>query len=168
MNWTELLKAEMNSAYHATEGLMKKIHDDQLAWKPATENNWMTMAQLLMHLTQSCGLCCKGFVTDDWSFAGEAATAMPTAEEMPGVESLDQAFAMLKEDRQLALAMVEQAGEDDLAGKMVTAPWAPGELNVGLHLLHMVMHLQQHRDQLFYYLKLLGRPVHTGDLWGIE
>ena len=108
------------------------------------------MGQLLMHLVNSCGLCCKGFVTDDWSFAGDAATEMPTAEKMPAVESLDQAMALLKEDRKLALAMLEQAGEEDLANKMVTAPWMPGELNVGTHLLHMVMHLQQHRDQLFY------------------
>jgi hypothetical protein len=30
----------------------------------------------------------------------------------------------------------------------------------------MVDHLASHKSQLFYYLKLMGRPVHTGSLWG--
>jgi hypothetical protein len=31
----------------------------------------------------------------------------------------------------------------------------------------MLAHLAQHKGQLFYYLKLMGRPVHTGHLWGM-
>jgi hypothetical protein len=30
-----------------------------------------------------------------------------------------------------------------------------------------VQHLAQHKGHLFYYLKLQGKPVHTGDLWGM-
>jgi hypothetical protein len=28
-------------------------------------------------------------------------------------------------------------------------------------------HLAQHKGQLFYYLKLQGKPVNTTDLWGM-
>ena len=30
-----------------------------------------------------------------------------------------------------------------------------------------VDHLKEHKAQLFYYLKLQGKPVHTGNLWGM-
>jgi len=56
MNWTELLKSELESAYKSTLGLMELADEDQLNWKPATGNNWMTMSQMLMHLTNACGI----------------------------------------------------------------------------------------------------------------
>jgi hypothetical protein len=33
-------------------------------------------------------------------------------------------------------------------------------------LLRMIAHLAPHKGQLFYYLKLVGKDVKTGDLWG--
>jgi hypothetical protein len=33
--------------------------------------------------------------------------------------------------------------------------------------LHGIHHLQQHKGQLFYYLKLQGKPVNTEHLWGM-
>ena len=38
---------------------------------------------------------------------------------------------------------------------------------LGHRLLQMVDHLKQHKGQLFYYLKLQGKPVSTTDLWGM-
>ena len=31
----------------------------------------------------------------------------------------------------------------------------------------MIGHLSTHKNQLFYYLKLQGLPVHTGHLYGM-
>jgi hypothetical protein len=31
----------------------------------------------------------------------------------------------------------------------------------------MVTHLDVHKSQLFYYLKLQGKPVNTAHLWGM-
>jgi len=31
----------------------------------------------------------------------------------------------------------------------------------------MVAHLEMHKSQLYYYLKLLGRDVNTSHLWGV-
>jgi hypothetical protein len=63
--------------------------------------------------------------------------------------------------------MLAQAGEDDLANRMVAAPWSPVPLPLGYQLNLMVSHLAQHKAQLFYYLKLQGVPVNTGHLWGM-
>jgi uncharacterized damage-inducible protein DinB len=38
---------------------------------------------------------------------------------------------------------------------------------LGHRLLSMVLHITQHKGQLFYYLKLMGKPVNTSDLWGM-
>lgn len=66
MNWTQLLKAEIETTYKSTAKLLDKIDPDRLAWKPESGNNWMTVGQLLKHMTEGCGAACKAFVTGDW------------------------------------------------------------------------------------------------------
>ncbi len=55
MNWTELLKAEVQSTYAVTEKLLELVGEDTLEWRPSTGSHWMTTGQLLKHLTQGCG-----------------------------------------------------------------------------------------------------------------
>jgi hypothetical protein len=91
---------------------------------------------------------------------------LPPAEKLPAIQSVEEAKALLSQDRNLAMKMIEQAGEDDLANKEVAAPWAPGQTSpLGRYLLQMIRHLDGHKSQLFYYLKLQGKPVNTADLW---
>ena len=64
--------------------------------------------------------------------------------------------------------MIKLAGEDKMGSKMMSAPWEPNnDKLLGKHMLDMVHHLSIHKAQLFYYLKLMGRPVDTKSLWGI-
>ena len=64
MNWTDLLKSEIDAAYGAADGLLSLV--DDLDWKPATGDNWMSTGQLLQHMTDACGGTFRGFVTGDW------------------------------------------------------------------------------------------------------
>ncbi|MCE5309969.1 MAG: DinB family protein [Acidobacteriales bacterium] len=174
MNWTQLLKAEIEVTYSTTAKLIDKVDPDGLDWKPATGSNWMTVGQLLMHLTNSCGAGCKGFVTGDWGMPEGMKVEdlppeemLPPAEKLPAIGSVAEAKEMVAQDKALALQMVDQAGELNLAIKQMAAPWAPEEkYPLGRHLLQMVRHLNLHKAQLFYYLKLQGKPVNTVDLWG--
>ena len=175
MNWTELLRTEMKATYSATFHLLEWVDDSELAWKPETGHNWMTVGQLLMHLTMACGFCCRGFVTGDWTVPEGAQMTdesgeemLPIAENMPAVESVAQARDLLMQDQETALDMIERAGENDLANKQVAAPWFP-EVNrpLGVHCKHMIDHLAQHKGQLFCYLKLQNKPVNTHHLWGM-
>ena len=174
MNWTKLLKSEIETAYTTTERLFDKVDPDRLDWKPETGANWMTVGQLLKHITCACGAACKGFVTGDWGLPPGVKVEdlppeelLPPAEKFPQIGSVEEAKKLLSEDRFLALQMIDQAGEDDLANKQVAAPWAPGvEYALGRHLLQMIQHLDRHKRQLFYYLKLQGKTVGTADLWG--
>jgi hypothetical protein len=174
VNWTQLLKNEIETAYTTTASLLDRVDPDSLGWKPESGSNWMTVGQLLKHITNACGAGCKGFVTGDWGLpAGRKLEDLspeettPPAEQMPVVESVEQARKLLFEDKTVALQMIDRAGENDLANKEIAAPWAPGApFALGRHLLQMVQHLDRHKSQLFYYLKLQGKSVNTADLWG--
>jgi hypothetical protein len=73
----------------------------------------------------------------------------------------------LAADKQIALEMIAKAGEKNLASQMVAAPWNPLPRALGPQLLEMVGHLNNHKGQLYYYLKLQGKQVHTGHLYGM-
>jgi uncharacterized damage-inducible protein DinB len=174
MNWTELLKAEIEFTYAGTEKLMDLVDEDTLGWKPASGENWMTTGQVLRHMTDACGMAAKGFVTGDWGMPEgfdpsqlPPEDMLPPAEKLLTVESVTEAKELIAKDKAVALEMVAQSSEDDLANKIATAPWDPAELVLGHRILQMVDHLKQHKGQLFYYLKLQGKPVNTSNLWGM-
>ena len=174
MNWTEFLEQEIETTYAVTEKLLDKVDPFNLDWKPQSGDNWMTVGQLLKHLSNGCGAGCKGFVTGDWGLPeGQQLDdippedMLPSAEKLPTLHSVEEARQLLEDDRFLALQMVEEAGEDALSHRIFAAPWAPSvQRPLGWHLHQMVLHLDRHKNQLFYYLKLQGKPVSTPDLWG--
>jgi hypothetical protein len=173
MNWTELLKKQAKSAYRAAEGLLALVDDSRLAWKPTSGANWLTVGQLLDHITTACGATCKGFATGDWGVPPEAFQDMepggvlPPAEKFPSVASVQKAKDTLAADKRLTLETIANAGEKALAKRRVTAPWDPRERILAEGILESIEHLASHKAQLYYYLKLQGVDVNTGHLWGM-
>ena len=172
MNWTQLLQAEIEEQYRAADGLVALVDEKKLGWRPSTGSNWMSTGQLLEHITTACGFCVRGFVTGDWSAPGgdsqDAAQAgLPSAATMPSAKSVRDVRKRLAADKELALAMIAQAGEKRLANEPTTAPWDPTPVVLGRRLLGMVGHLEGHKRQLFYYLKLQGHDVNTMHLYGM-
>jgi len=90
---------------------------------------------------------------------------LPPAEKLPTVVSVVEAKELLAKDKQLSLDILAECDEDKLSNETVSAPWDPTDIILGYRLLQMVAHLSQHKSQLFYYLKLLGKPVNTSHLW---
>lgn len=174
MKWTELLEAEIQSTYTVAERLIALVDDGSLEWKPSTGTNWMTTGQLLKHVTESCGAAFRGVVTGDWGLPEgmdfsqiPPEEMLPPAEKMPGIDSVAAAQLLLAKDKNVALEMLAKCREDELAQKKTPVPWDPTEIVLGHRLLQMVEHLKQHKGQLFYYLKLQGKQVNTGNLWGM-
>ena len=171
MNWTQFLEIEAKDAFQAALGLVRRVEDDKLDWRPPSGDNWMTTGQLIQHMGSACGFCCAGFVNDNWDelMAGMSGDDMlPSAKEMPSASSVADAIKQLEADRDVALQMIAKAGEDRLANDKLSAPWNPSPRTLGLHCKHMIDHLNMHRAQLFYYLKLQGQPVNTNHLYGGE
>jgi len=158
MDWKTILIEQVKGAYRAAEGLLELVQDEQLSWKPESGENWMTLGQLIRHLDDSCGVMFKGFVSGEWGFA----------EGLPPVESIAEGKTRLAADHRLAIEALEGLTDDELCNRMVKAPWGKTEQPLGLHLSQMVSHLDSHKCQLFYYLKLQGEPVNTAHLWGMS
>ncbi|NTU97137.1 MAG: DinB family protein [Chlorobiaceae bacterium] len=172
MNWKELLLKQIDEAYRVSERLVGLLDESDLSWKPSENNNWMTTGQLLYHLGHSCGIPMKGFATGEWNMPAhdnvsetKPDIAPPPAEKLKTVESLGEAMKMLAEDKKIAIESVNGCVEEDLDGKPSPAPWDRTPLILGLRLLQMIDHLNQHKAQLFYYLKLQGKPVNTMHLY---
>jgi hypothetical protein len=173
MSWQELLRSGIEYNYMVTDKLLDLVEGDKLDWKPAQDNNWMTTGQLLMHITSSCGAGMKGFITGDWGMPEgldienmSPEEMLPPAEKLPALGSVAEAKELLAKDKQLALEMLASCSEERLATEIATAPWDDMELSLGHRSLQMIMHLASHKSQLFYYLKLQGKPVNTNHLWG--
>jgi len=172
MKWTPLLTESMQYNYAVADKLMALVQDEDLDWKPATGKNWMTVGQLLQHITEACGLCCRGFATGHWGMPegaemAEGESMLPPAEALKSVASVKEAREKLAADKKVALDLVKTVGEDRLENEKTAAPWDPMERTLGEQFLAMVGHLQTHKSQLFYYLKLMGRDVNTMHLWGM-
>jgi uncharacterized damage-inducible protein DinB len=170
----KLLSEEIEKIYKVTENLFRKVHDSELSWKPTSGTNWMTLGQLLMHCASGgCGLGIRGLIKGDWGPAGnhehddrEEINDTPKAEDLPYVDSVEEAITILKDDMALALSCIGEAEESELLSKKMVAPWGVLKMTLLQHLLIMIAHLAQHKGQLFYYLKLMGKDVSTVDLWG--
>jgi hypothetical protein len=172
MTLTQVLIEEAETTYAITRNLVRRVGDAELSWKPATGGTeWMSVGQLLMHCASfGCGKAIQGFVRGDWGLpagAGDvgADVNVPPAAALPSVESVGQALELLEADRHLALACFAETRETDLLTQRVAAPWGGPVESLFQQLLHMIAHLAQHKGQLFYYLKLMGKDVATSDLW---
>ena len=173
MTLIDILRQETEGMYAVTETLFRRVPPDALAWKPATGQNWMTVGQLLMHSAGSCGSAFKGMLTGDWGLPEgfkfedmKPEDMLPPASKLPTVESVDQALQLLAADRELARKQLTAADEARLLTESFPAPWGGPSITLFQHLYNMIWHLGQHKGQLFYYLKLMGKDVNTGDLWG--
>ncbi len=176
MSMATLLRKQTEDVYKATHGLMGLVDDAALDWKPATGSNWMTTGQLLKHLEMACGLCAVCFEDGDWSRMAafemdesqrDPETGLYPAEALPSTSSAAASQAALLSDKALILGAIDKAGEDRLSNEMGNAPWNPEPRSLGYNLLECLLHIGIHKAQLFYYLKLQGKPVHTGNMWGM-
>jgi len=174
MTLTDVLLHEAERAYDITEELFLHVSANELSWKPATGSNWMTLGQLMMHCANfGCGKGVRGFVRGDWGMGGNAKREVkkpvvhrPPATALPSVASVQEALDLLAEDRRIALKYISEANEKSFLTMSPLPPWGGSRLSLFQYLLHMIDHLNQHKGQLFYYLKLMGKNVTTSDLWG--
>ena len=157
MSWKAILIEQVKDAYRAAEGLLDLVEDEHLSWKPESGENWMTIGHLLNHMADACGLMFKGFITGTWDFE----------EGLEAVKTVAEGKDKLAADKALALELLGNLSDNDLTTRMVQAPWEKKAHPLGYLLSQMVSHLDVHKSQLFYYLKLMGKDVNTAHMWGM-
>ncbi len=149
-------------AYRAARTLIGMSPEDRLAWRPA--GNFMTLGQLIYHVGDALGGDLRRLFSGDWP-----AITPEELDEMMKVENrrscaAEEALARLAEDEAVFEKFLAGISKDEFASKPVSTPWGvQGKMEP--MAVTFLEHFNNHKMQLFLYLKLLGFPVNTGTLY---
>ena len=141
--------------------LIGMVPADKLDWKPGP--TFMNLGQVICHLSDGLGGGLASLVSGKWPSMEEMDAGMKL-ENMPSC-GVPEALSKLEKDKTILRATLEGISEDDFTNRVVSVPWGwKGKfeiLSVGF-----LGHFNNHKMQLFMYLKLLGLPVNTETLYG--
>ena len=148
-------------AYQPALALIRLAPADKLDWRPAP--NFMSLGQLLCHLSEGLGEGTRDLITGNWPTMEEMEKGM-RLENLPtrsGAESLSK----LEKDKEILRKVLAGVRAEDFAQKVVSVPWG-AQVKLEQMVLYFREHFTNHKQQLFTYLKLLGLPVDTATLYG--
>jgi len=149
-------------AYKPAEALIRMVPEDKLDWRPGP--SYMSLGQLIDHLTESLGEGLRCAITDQWPFTPEQMEEGMKLENIPSC-SVEKALEKLAKDKAILHEVLDSLSEEVFAQKHVSTPWAwQGKIEKLAVLFRE--HFTNHKMQLFLYLKLLGLPVNTSTLYG--
>ena len=147
-------------AYKPAETMMRMAPADKLDWKPAP--NFMSLGQLLHHLSEGVGSGLRMLVQNSWPSMEEMEKGMKP-ESLPSC-GVEEALRRLEEDKTVLHEVLDGVSEKDFAEKIVSVPWG-WQSKMERMALDFREHFIHHKMQLFTYLKLLGLPVNTETLY---
>jgi uncharacterized damage-inducible protein DinB len=156
--------ADIRKTQAPLKAMIEMVPDDKLDWAPA--EGFMNLGQLLKHLSENWCVI-RMMVTGEWPFSDpkEMEEGMKL-ENMPSC-SKSEALEVMDKDLTDAVAFIEkEISDDDFFAKQVSAPWGFSGA-IWQAVLMAKDHQMNHKMQLHIYLKLLGKPVHTGTLYGM-
>ena len=146
-------------AMKPADKLIAMVPTDELTWKPGP--TFMSAGQVICHLSDGLGL--EMLATGKWPSAEEM-EAGTKLENMPSC-SVPEALERLAKDKAALQKTLDGMSEDDFANRVVSVPWGwKGKFEV--LAVGFLGHFNNHKMQLFIYLKLLGLPVNTETLYG--
>ena len=148
-------------AYRPAETLIRMAPADKLDWRPAA--NFMSLGQLLCHVSEGLGGELRLLVTGNWPTMEEMDKEM-RLESLPAC-SVVEALAKLEKDKATLREALAGISAEDFAQKVVSVPWGVQGKTEKM-ALYFREHLTSHKQQLFTYLKLLRLPVDTTTLYG--
>jgi hypothetical protein len=162
---TDLLLEKVQEQAERADHLISMVPPDRLDWRPAGPTPAFTVGELLGHLLEClAGLCAvlyashperlRHFLALRERPVNHAAQVDEACERLAEyVRHIDEGFAVLD--------------DDDLTRVLPTLFDTRGEAVLTL-MLGNLEHLINHKFQLFHYLKLMGLPVATADLYRLR
>ncbi|MEW6211288.1 MAG: DinB family protein [Acidobacteriota bacterium] len=160
---SSILLAKIDEQIERLLHLIALIPEDKLDWRPA--ENSFALSELLGHLLE----CLAGFCAvlqkthSDHPAHFERLRQLKVNHQCGG----EEARARIREYRDSIREGFSILTDSDLTRRIPTLFVAEGETVLTL-LLGNLEHLVNHKHQLFFYLKLLGAPVSTSDLYRIR
>jgi hypothetical protein len=148
------------AAFSPAESMLKMIPSDKLDWRPAP--NFMSMGQLICHLSDGIGTELRMVIDDSFPKPGEM-SGPPELAKFPAC-SVQEALAKLEKDKTTLRDILAGVTEEEFATRIVSVPWG-WKSNLERMALDFREHFVNHKMQLFTYLKLLGLPVNTQTLY---
>jgi hypothetical protein len=158
------IREKVEEQIEITVHLISLLPGDRLGWQPAISNS-LTAETLLGHLLD----CLAGFCAVFYAIEPNRLNHLADLRTLPVNHSCDaaEATARLAVYRAHIVKSFELL-DDARLGERVPTLFAPqGETLLTL-LLGNLEHLINHKHQLFTYLKWLGVPVATSDLYRLR
>ena len=154
------LRVKIGEQIELTERLMTRIPADKLAWQPLPEA--FCVGDLLGHLLETlAGFCAALYVLRSDQLSHFSKLRDQQVNHFCGIEEASERLRQYQKRIEEGFALVN---DEDLKRNLPTLFVAEGE-SAMMILLGNLEHLINHKHQLFFYLKLLGVPVETADLY---
>ena len=148
------------SIYRPMAKLISLAPASKLDWKPG-KGDYMNLGQLLHHLST----CPGAFVAAvNNAFPPSAAFQKFIQEDLKNNKTPEVAGREVSRGWDEAKAALTGVSPADFQARIVAVPWGP-PMPLWRTCLGMAEHWVNHKYQLFFYLKLLGRPVNTMTLY---
>jgi hypothetical protein len=144
------------------EKLIGMAPADKLGWNPGP--TFMNLGQVLAHLSDGLGGGLEMLLSGKWPSMEEMEVGMKL-ENMPSC-GVQEALDKLQKDMKVLRTALDSVSEADFTNRVVSVPWG-WKAKLEIMGLSFLGHFNNHKMQLFTYLKLLGLPVNTETLYGM-
>jgi hypothetical protein len=160
MTKSEFYKVAMESVRPA-EKLIGMVPADKLDWKPGP--TFMSLGQVVCHLSDGLGGGFEMLLSGKWPPSEEMEAGMKL-ENMPSC-GVQDALDKLEKDKKILRTALDSISEADFTSRVVSVPWG-WKAKLEIISISFLGHFNNHKMQLFTYLKLVGLPVNTETLYG--
>jgi hypothetical protein len=160
MTKSEFYDITMESVRPA-EKLIGMVPADKLDWKPGP--TFMSLGQVVCHLSDGLGGGIEMLLSGKWPPPEEMEAGMKL-ENMPSC-GVQEALGKLEKDKKVLRTALDGISEADFTNRVVSVPWG-WKAKLEIMGISFLGHFNNHKMQLFTYLKLLGLPVNTETLYG--
>jgi DinB superfamily len=156
----ESIRVKVREQIEKTEHLIQLIPPDRMKWNPQWSRDSTDVGHLLGHLLE----CLAGFCAVFHAAFPQKLEGMLALRSLPVNHFCkpDEAAGRIPAYAKYIEQGFELCGEEDLS-RMLTTIFATE--SVMTLLLGNLEHLINHKYQLFVYLRVLGIPVTTGDIY---
>ena len=160
-----VLLAKLTEQVERADHLISLVPAGKLDWRPETAAGAISIGELLGHFLE----CLAGFCAALYALHPGPLRHFGSLRELPVNHfcQVDEARRRIAEYMSHIKEGFAQVTDDDLKRPIETVFVPEGEAALAI-LLGNLEHLINHKYQLFFYLKLLGVPVATRDLYQLR